>query len=286
VNLGAWDTAAPEEKESANPKPLDPKAKPLDPKAKPLDPKEAAKAKTEETRKKLSSLNDQLAKAKAAGDEEAMARLKKEIDKLKPPAPPKEKEAPTGEAGATAEAGGGGAPAAEAGGGAPAAQGGGAPMSGGAPAAQGGGAPMSGGPQETLAPDTGAGQKASKEEVNQFINFAAQAYGVNPGVLSEIARLESNFNTGDIENKTDSNARAGTPSKGMFQFIKTTAAEMMPKAKAANPKAWEGVEMSWTNWKAQALTCAWGLSAGRGKEWSTHGRAVANAGGGGAKGAA
>jgi hypothetical protein len=94
---------------------------------------------------------------------------------------------------------------------------------------------------------------AAPQEVDPFLQFAAQAYGANPSVLKGIAQRESNFNTGDIANNTDSNAQKGTPSKGMFQFIEPTFESMMPQAKQANPQAWQGVSDNWTDWKAQAL---------------------------------
>lgn len=115
--------------------------------------------------------------------------------------------------------------------------------------------------------------------MDQFINFAASSYGVNPKLLSEIARRESNFNTGDIANNWDSNAKKGTPSKGMFQFIEPTFKSMMPQAKKANPQAWQGVSENWTDWKAQALTTAWAISSGKGSHWSTYKSALATAGG-------
>lgn len=127
--------------------------------------------------------------------------------------------------------------------------------------------------------EAGAGQQAGSEEVKKFLQFAAQAYGVNPQLLSEIARRESNFNTGNIANNWDSNAKKGTPSKGMFQFIQPTFQSMMPQAKRANPQAWQGVSENWTDWKAQALTCAWALSSGKGSHWSTFKSALASSGG-------
>ena len=120
---------------------------------------------------------------------------------------------------------------------------------------------------------------AAPAEVQQFIQQAAAAYGANPQVLSEIARRESNFNTGDIPNTTDSNARRGTPSRGMFQFIEPTFQSMAPRARAANPQAWQGVSATWTDWRAQALTTAWAITHGQGRHWSTYQAATASAGG-------
>lgn len=263
---------------------------------KPTDKPNAPKS-PDELKKQIDSLQDQLKEARARGDKDAVARLEKELKELQGQAPgaqpgnPGAAETP-GAAGAPAAggaapaagggapAGGGGAPAG--GGGAPA--GGGAPEGGGAPAG-GGGAPAGGGAPGAAggANEAGAGQGAGagKEEVDQFIQFAAQAYGADPKVLSEIARRESNFNTGDIANNWDSNARKGTPSKGMFQFIEPTFKSMMPQAKAANPQAWQGISESWTDWKAQALTTAWAITNGKGSHWATYQAAVNTARGGG-----
>ncbi len=238
-----------------------------------------------EVQQKIDSLESQLKEAEKRGDKEAIERLKKELEKLKNPgAEPGQEGAEGGTPGVGGANEGGGT---QPGGGSPA--GGGSPSEGGAPA--GGGTPSGGGsPAGGSAPSEGgspvgganeanAGQQASEQEVNQFIQFAAQAYGVNPTLLSEIARRESNFNTGDIANNWDSNAKKGTPSKGMFQFIEPTFQSMMPKAKEANPQAWQGVSENWTDWKAQALTCAWAISSGKGSHWSTYNSALATAGG-------
>lgn len=244
-----------------------------------------------EVQKKLDGLEAQLKEAEKKGDKEAIARLQKEIDALKnPPAKPGDNNGGTPPVGgdnngATPPAGGNQGAAPPAGGNqgaAPPAGGnqGGAPQAGGDP---GGGAPAGGAPgggaPAGAANEAGAGQQASNEEVKQFLQFAANAYGVNPGLLSEIARRESNFNTGNIANNWDSNAKKGTPSKGMFQFIQPTFQSMMPQAKRANPGAWQGVSENWTDWKAQALTCAWALSSGKGSHWSTFKSALASSGG-------
>ena len=239
---------------------------------------------------KISKLQEELKRAEASGDKDAMVRIKAEIEKLQEAkkadptaeggAKPPQTGAPTGGGG---ETGAGGAAAAAVGAAAVggAAAGGGAWDAGGGGAAPaGGGWDAGGGAPAGGANEAGAGQGAGagKEEVDQFIQFAAQAYGANPKVLSEIARRESNFNTGNIANNWDSNAQKGTPSKGMFQFIQTTFADMAPKARAANPGAWSGVSMNWTDWKAQALTTAWALTHGQGSHWSTYQAAVATGG--------
>lgn len=122
-------------------------------------------------------------------------------------------------------------------------------------------------------------QNASQGEVKDFIGKAAEAYGADPKVLSEIARRESNFKP-DAVNNWDSNAKKGTPSKGMFQFIEPTFNSMAPKAKAANPKAWEGLgPLNWMDWRQQALTTAWAIKNGQGGQWATFAAAKQSAGG-------
>jgi hypothetical protein len=117
--------------------------------------------------------------------------------------------------------------------------------------------------------------------VLHFIDWAAQQYHVDPKLLEGIAQRESNFNTGAIENKTDSNARAGTPSKGMFQFIEPTFKGYAPSAQKANPQAWRSAGLvgqpQWLDWRAQALSAAWAISAGHGSAWSTYDSAKAAA---------
>ncbi len=110
-----------------------------------------------------------------------------------------------------------------------------------------------------------------------MIAQAASAYGADSGVLSEIARLESNFRP-DAANNWDSNAKKGTPSKGMFQFIEPTFSAFSRQAKAANPGAWKGVNATWMDPYAQALTTAWAVKNGKGSHWATYGRAQAGKG--------
>lgn len=113
-------------------------------------------------------------------------------------------------------------------------------------------------------------QPRDQGEIDQFIKQAAGAYGADANVLREIARRESNFKA-DAVNDWDSNARKGTPSKGMFQFIEPTFKSMAPKARAANPKAWENLgELNWLDWRQQALVCAWAISTGQGSHWATY----------------
>ncbi|MBI3928434.1 MAG: transglycosylase SLT domain-containing protein [Armatimonadetes bacterium] len=103
-----------------------------------------------------------------------------------------------------------------------------------------------------------------------FIKQAASAYGADPNVLVEMARRESGFKTGAV-NDWDSNAQKGTPSKGLFQFIEPTFKSMAPKAKAANPGAWAGMgEFNWMDWRQQALVAAWAIANGQGSHWTTY----------------
>ncbi len=120
-------------------------------------------------------------------------------------------------------------------------------------------------------------QPKDQGEIDSFIQSAASAYGADPKVLKEIARRESNFKA-DAVNNWDSNAKKGTPSKGMFQFIEPTFKSMAPKAKAANPKAWEGLgELNWMDWRQQALVCAWAIANGQGSHWATYNAARSTA---------
>lgn len=157
------------------------------------------------------------------------------------------------------------------GGGDPNAAAGASPV-GGAASGGDGGASASGG--AASAGGTGGSAPANdtkdKGEIQAFIAQAAQAYGADPKVLTEMARRESNFQTG-VVNDWDSNAKKGTPSKGLFQFIEPTFKSYAPKAKAANPQAWAGLgDFDWNDWRQQALTAAWAVKAGHGSAWSTY----------------
>lgn len=107
-------------------------------------------------------------------------------------------------------------------------------------------------------------------EIKAFIREAAAAYGADPAVLTEMARRESSFDT-DVQNNWDSNAKKGTPSRGLFQFIEPTFNSMAPKAKAANPQAWANLgPLNWNDWRQQALTAAWAITHGYGSHWATY----------------
>lgn len=139
-----------------------------------------------------------------------------------------------------------------------------------------GGSSGAGSSSSTSMPNASS-QPKDQGEIDSFIQGAAAAYGADPKVLKEIARRESNFKA-DAVNNWDSNAKKGTPSKGMFQFIEPTFKSMAPKAKAANPKAWEGLgELNWMDWRQQALVCAWAIANGQGSHWATYNAAKSTA---------
>ena len=103
-----------------------------------------------------------------------------------------------------------------------------------------------------------------------MINKAAKAYGMDAGKMYRVAKAESGFRP--RPNTTDSNARAGTPSDGLFQFTKGTFNDFAGKARKANPAAWKGVSNNWKDSEAQSLTAAWMMTHGLGKRWSTWNR--------------
>lgn len=136
-----------------------------------------------------------------------------------------------------------------------------------APASSSGAAPSQAASTGGAAPSN---DTTDKGEIQSYIAQAAQAYGADPKVLTEMARRESSFKT-EVVNDWDSNAKKGTPSKGLFQFIEPTFKSYAAKAKAANPSAWEGLgELNWNDWRQQSLTAAWAVANGHGKAWSTY----------------
>lgn len=146
------------------------------------------------------------------------------------------------------------------------------PVSSGGGDASGGAAPANAG--TGAASGTGGSAPSNNTtdqgEIKGFIAEAASAYGADPKVLTEMARRESSFKT-DVTNDWDSNAKKGTPSKGLFQFIEPTFKSMAPKAKAANPQAWANMgEPNFNDWRHQALTAAWAVANGQGSHWSTY----------------
>lgn len=109
-----------------------------------------------------------------------------------------------------------------------------------------------------------------------YIAWAADQYGTDRGLLDNIARLESGYNP-TAQNNWDSNAKAGTPSYGAFQFIQPTFQSYSRQAAQANPNAWRkfGGQFDWKNPQQQALTTAWAIKNGHGSAWSTYDRAQA-----------
>lgn len=105
-------------------------------------------------------------------------------------------------------------------------------------------------------------------DLPSMIAWAASMYGAKADGLLRIAQRESGMNI-NAHNAWDSNARKGTPSKGLFQFIQPTYNSMSAMAMAANPSAWAGVNNSWLDPKAQALTAAWAFTHGQGSHWAT-----------------
>jgi hypothetical protein len=118
-------------------------------------------------------------------------------------------------------------------------------------------------------------------QYQQFINWAGSQYGADGGVLNNIARLESGYRP-HVTNNWDSNAAAGHPSTGMFQYVPATFRSYAQQAKAANPGAWRGLGgFNINNWKQQALATAWAVKNGHGSAWATYDRALKGGGGGG-----
>jgi hypothetical protein len=114
---------------------------------------------------------------------------------------------------------------------------------------------------------------------DQIFQQAASAYGSDAGLLSRIAKLESGYDPNAVNN-WDSNAKAGHPSQGLFQFIPSTFSAYARQARAANPAAWRGVQMNIRDPKAQALATAWAIANGHGSAWATYDRARKGVGGG------
>ncbi len=123
---------------------------------------------------------------------------------------------------------------------------------------------QTGGDPSSMGVPTGSGASA----FSSMISAAAAAYGAKADGLMRVAQHESGFNP-TVSNDWDSNAQAGIPSKGLFQFIEPTYNSMSAQAIAANPSAWSGVANSWMNPQAQALTAAWAFANGQGSHWAT-----------------
>ena len=114
--------------------------------------------------------------------------------------------------------------------------------------------------------------------IRDYIAFAADQYGTDRGVLDNIARLESTYNP-SVQNNWDSNAKAGTPSYGLMQFIQPTFNSFAAQAAKANPNAWKkfGSNLNWKDPRQQALAASWAISNGKGSHWATYERAKAAA---------
>jgi len=126
-----------------------------------------------------------------------------------------------------------------------------------------------GGANSTAGPPP-ANDTKDQGEIKSFIKQAAGVYGADPEVLTGIAQRESNFQPNAV-NDWDSNAKKGTPSKGMFQFIESTFKSYAAEAKKDKPEAWAGLgELNWLDWRQQALACAWAITHGKGSAWTTY----------------
>lgn len=112
----------------------------------------------------------------------------------------------------------------------------------------------------------------------QFLQQAAAAYKFDPTTLKLVNKYEDGGRSSFDVNNWDSNAKAGTPSGGPFQFVEGTFNSYAPQARAANPGAWQGVPMSWKDPRAQALAASWAMANGHGSAWTTYSRAQKEAG--------
>lgn len=115
-------------------------------------------------------------------------------------------------------------------------------------------------------------------DYDNFIAHAAKAYGSDDRLLRAVHQLENSGRVTFDVNNWDSNARAGTPSGGPFQFIKPTFDAFARQAREANPGAWQGVKFDWRDPRAQALAASWAFANGKGSHWSTYSRAKQRAG--------
>ena len=103
-------------------------------------------------------------------------------------------------------------------------------------------------------------------------------FGVSPGKLSNVARLESGYDVNAM-NDWDSNAAAGTPSGGPMQFIQPTFNSFYDQASAARPDLFNQMgQKEWMNPEQQVATAAWAFSQGLGDHWTTYDRAGDQAG--------
>lgn len=111
-----------------------------------------------------------------------------------------------------------------------------------------------------------------------FNRKAAEYFGVPPALADEIVTRESGWKP-DAVNNWDSNAKKGTPSAGVSQFIEPTfnkfydemAQEHGDLLSTLGPK-------NWNDPKQQLAVMNWALANGRGGHWSTFGSAKKAAG--------
>lgn len=110
--------------------------------------------------------------------------------------------------------------------------------------------------------------------IRDYAVYAAKQYGVDPGIIDGIAKFESTYNPTAV-NDWDSNAKRGTPSKGLMQFIQPTFNSYARSAMQANPAAWKNFngKLDWMNPQQQMLATAWAVKNGHGKAWATYDRA-------------
>lgn len=121
------------------------------------------------------------------------------------------------------------------------------------------------------------GKKAGKSQMISYIRQVARKFKLNERMLVAIAKKESNFKAG-VANNWDSNARKGTPSKGLFQFIKPTFDSFARHARKADPELWADLgPLNWMDWRQQTLAAAWAIKNGKGGHWATFGAAKAAA---------
>lgn len=114
------------------------------------------------------------------------------------------------------------------------------------------------------------GSQSPTARVRAWIRRAASLYGVDAALLDEMARRESGYRP-RVVNTTDSNAAAGHPSRGLFQFIPETFNAYANGARRANPQAWAAFPRNDVNdYRQQALAAAWAVKNGRGSAWSTY----------------
>lgn len=110
--------------------------------------------------------------------------------------------------------------------------------------------------------------------VRDMIAYAADQYGADRGLLDSVARLESGYRT-NVQNNWDSNAKAGIPSYGLFQFVQPTFASFAREAAKAKPGLWARYNgnFDYRDPRQQALAAAWGFANGKASHWSTSDRA-------------